>query len=226
MKAYRINCWHDLYENNKSREIETLTYFCQPNKIAGEGVGFMLMQPDGLELYGLFGFIKILASTAPKKQRGWLIRNGTALTPERMEALTRIPKAKWERALTFFSTPPMDWMTQDESDSPTTPRRHTSDSPTTPPGQAQGGNSPGLSTDLGLSTDSREREKERTAATVAEIEASRTQAGILLSQIRELAGRKGDLTLQERADLRKKRAALAKLQEKQAGGDFRPTKTA
>ncbi len=114
MKAWYFPQWDDLYESNKSRTVVTLTYFMQPNKLDGEGIGLLRMQPDWLELYGVLGFIKILASKSERAQRGWLVRGKTALTPQRMAALTGIPVPKIERALKFFSTPPMDWMAFDE----------------------------------------------------------------------------------------------------------------
>lgn len=50
--------------------------------------------------------------------------------------------------------------------------------------------------------------------------ASRTRAGALLAQIRDLEGRSDDLTLDERLNLQKKRAALKGVQDQQAAGEF------
>jgi hypothetical protein len=54
----------------------------------------------------------------------------------------------------------------------------------------------------------------------AQVQASRTRAGVLLSQIRELERQGEELTPEERSELRKKRAALKDLQKKQADGHF------
>ena len=76
------------------------------------------------------------------------------------------------------------------------------------------------------STPNKEREtpaapKSKTPApSSSAVLASRTRAGALLAQIRDLEGRSDDLTLDERLNLQKKRAALKGVQEEQAAGEF------
>lgn len=233
MQAYRIKGWNELYESNKSRDVETLTYFMQPNKLAGEGVGLMLMQPDGLELYGVFGFIKMLASTAPRAQRGWLIRNGTALTPERMAALTRIPAAKFERALEFFSTAPMDWIEQAECP-PGAPPGHRGGTAAAPSGhlvgtsRAEGGHvggsiSPRLKTDSTKTEDSTNKEIKRSGAGPEEAKQQARQFSALAKRRDELEGiGEEDRSAEDEAELKKVRGTLRRIQKKQAAGDFTP----
>ena len=68
----------------------------------------------------------------------------------------------------------------------------------------------------------KEREREREASP-AEVLSSRTRVGILLGQIRSLEFvRREDRSSDQREDLKKIRAELARLQKKQAEGDFKP----
>lgn len=224
MKAYHFKDWDELYENNSSRTVVSLTYFCQPNKLVGEGVGFMLMQPDGLELYGTLGFLKGLASTSNRTNRGWLVRNGTPMDALRMAMLTRLPQEKIQRALDFFSTAPMDWLLLDEwTDGKPSASHRQAIGPPSDSRKTGHGISAGLMTDKMMTEDStvpvlREREP-----SFARIQASRTQIGVLLGQIRGLEARKAMLDDAERVELRKKRRALKGLQDKQAAGDFSVT---
>lgn len=158
MKAWHIKHWDTLYESNSSRVVQTLSYFCQPNKLTGEGIGHMNMQPDGLELYGTLTWLKVLASTALKAQRGWLIRNGTPMDAARMAALLRIPQEKIQRALDFFSTTPMDWIEfADAPDSVLSANRQTPDRP------PSAGRRQNCKTDDEYSTDEEGTEEERVA---------------------------------------------------------------
>ncbi len=110
MKAYHIKQWDSLYETAVTRKIRTLTFYAKPNKLVGEGIGATLAQEDNAALLGTWVLIESLASTAPHGQRGWLVRNGTALTPARMAALTRVKPEHFERALVFFCLPEVDWL--------------------------------------------------------------------------------------------------------------------
>ena len=120
MKAYHIKQWDTLYETAETRKIRTLSYYAKSNKLVGEGIGLTLAQDDNVALLGTWVLIEALASTAPRDQRGWLVRNGTALTPPRMAALTRVEAKHFVRALEFFCRPEVAWLEQIElpGDSP------------------------------------------------------------------------------------------------------------
>ena len=111
MKAYHIKQWNTLYETASTRQVRTLTYYSKPIKFVGECIGHLFQQVDGLALYGTWTFVlESLAASATHDWRRWLIRNGTPLDAQRMSALTRVPQKDIERAIEFFSTPPMDWL--------------------------------------------------------------------------------------------------------------------
>ena len=143
-KAYHITHWDTHYETSNSRKIQNLTYYQKSNKLVGEGIGATLQHEHNLALIGTWALIEALASTSTQKLRGWLIRNGTALTAARMAALTRVDTVHFERALEWFSRPEIGWLELKETadvsgDSPTNPPpeqddgRLSGDSPTNPP---------------------------------------------------------------------------------------------
>ena len=110
MKAYHIVHWDSLYETANSRKVATLTYYQKPNKLVGEGIGATLMHPQNVALLGTWTLIEALASTSPRGERGWLVRNGSALTADRMAALTRVDAEHFALALAHFSKPEIGWL--------------------------------------------------------------------------------------------------------------------
>lgn len=133
MNAYRIKQWDEWYESGESRKIKRLTFYSKPNKLVGEGIGLTLAQEDNLELLGTWALLEAIASTSERLLRGWLVRNGTALTPERLHALLpTVPARAFERALQHFSQPSVDWLVLAEI-------------PGTPPEKAPDGKTPGES---------------------------------------------------------------------------------
>lgn len=133
-KAYHIVHWDSLYETHESRKIRTLAFYSKPNKLVGEGIGLTLQEPDNVALLGTWALLEALASTSAREQRGWLIRNGTALTAARMAALVRVEVHHFERALEWFSRPEIGWLEEVETD------LISGDSPGNPAG---GGKTPG-----------------------------------------------------------------------------------
>lgn len=148
MKAFHIAQWDTLYETSASRKVTTLSYYSKPNKLVGEGIGITLQDPHNVALLGTWALIEALASTAPRHQRGWLVRGGTALTPARMAALTRVDEEHFDRALKHFCRPEIGWLELGElpGDSPTnppTPGELPGDSPDTLPLKSEGEKLPG-----------------------------------------------------------------------------------
>lgn len=109
-KAYHIVHWDTLYETCETRKIRTLTFYAKPNKLIGEGIGLTLQEADNVALLGTWALIEALASTSAREQRGWLIRNGSALTAARMASLVRVDVKHFERALEWFSRPEIGWL--------------------------------------------------------------------------------------------------------------------
>lgn len=172
-KAYHITHWDSHYETSNSRKIQNLTYYQKSNKLVGEGIGATLQHEHNLALIGTWALIEALASTSTQKLRGWLIRNGTALTAARMAALTRVDAVHFERALEWFSRPEIGWLELKETaavsgDSPTNPPpepdsgRLSGDSPTNPPQERE----------RERGTLERENREEREALTLAAARAS------------------------------------------------------
>lgn len=222
--AYRFKDWDTTYENDRSRAINALSYYCQPNKLVGEGIGMMLMEADGLEMYGVLGFLKALASTAPREWRGWLVRNGSVMDARRMSALTHIPMEKIERALRFFSTAPMDWLVLEVW--PPLPKRRGGVNVTGEGREKDGSILTGLSTDKGLSTDDQQQSNKqngRFASAEAAAEAQKRQFGAVKSRIEDLERvSEDDRTPEQEAELKKMRGVLKAIQKKQRAGDFTP----
>lgn len=233
MKAYHFKDWLTIYENNKSREVGQLSYFLHPNKLVGEGIGFTKMQPDGLELFGTLMFLKCVASTSqPTRWRGWFVRNGSVMDAMRIAALAGIPVAKVERALTFFSTTPMDWILHEEwpGDTATTRGGHLGDTATTRGGEREGRKSAltELLTEVrtDLLTDSLKKEikkkgeefdpKESRARQTAQYAAAAARLQKLVAVPEE------DRTEAEAEEIKKTRRMLNAIQKKQVAGDFSP----
>jgi len=108
-KVYYIKDW-DLYESSESRKVKKLTFYSKQNKLDGEGIGFTLQQDDNVALLGTWTLIETLASKSERAWRGWLVRNGTALTAPRMAALTRVDVKHFIRALEHFTSAEVGWL--------------------------------------------------------------------------------------------------------------------
>lgn len=231
-KAYHFKDWGTIFENNKSREVDNLTYFLQPNKLVGEGLGYTKMQPDGLELMGTYMFLKCVASTAPKKWRGWFVRNGSVMDAVRIAALSGIPVEKVERALTFFSTPPMDWLQHEEWPGDTTAARGRQPGDTTAARKCPAGveNSAltevltDVSTDVLTEPEEREREEKGLRIDPKEAKARQTaQFAAANARLQKLeAVPRDERSEEQRMDLKKMRALINAIQKKQAANDFTP----
>ncbi|MDX1985003.1 MAG: hypothetical protein SFV51_32325, partial [Bryobacteraceae bacterium] len=200
-------------------------------KLVGEGLGFTKMQPDGLELMGTLMFLKSVASTAPVQWRGWFVRNGSVMDATRIAALAGIPVAKVERALTFFSTPPMDWLLFEEwpGDTASARGRHSGDTASARGRQAEGGKSAltEVLTDVrtDLLTDPKEREREEKAELDGkELRARQTaQFAAANARLQKLeAVSRDERTPEQRAEIKKTRDVINAIQRKQARGDFAP----
>lgn len=218
MKAYHIKDWARIYENNKSREVETLAYFLHPNKLVGECLGLTKMQPDGLELLGTLMLLKCVASTSqPVRWRGWFVRNGTVMDALRIAALTGIPEEKIQRALTFFSTAPMDWLLHEEWPGDTSSARS---------GHPEGSKSAltDVLTDKVLTDCTEEREREGSEESrKTDRENQRTQFVAARARLQKLeAVPEQDQDAAHRAEIKKNRATISAIQKKQAAGDFSP----
>ena len=219
MEAYRVKQWDQVHETHESRKIKRLPYVAMPNKQDGLGFRHTVHQEDAEGLLAAWYLILQVASRGSPGVRGWLVRGSKPLTACDLGVMTGLAKETFERALEFFVAPPADWLEIAEfAGLPA--------GAAALPGQSAGlpadaaGKAPLYSTVLySTSTDKREK---GAGARMADVSASRTQVGALLAQIKKIEAQGGDLTGEERGELRKKRALLARLQKKQAAGDFTP----
>lgn len=108
MKLYRISNWSKIFENNRSRSIEKLTWVAIPNHHDGENFAAIMQHPDGAIIYAAWMLIVQVASRC--RPRGVLVRpDGTPLTPESLNLKTRAPASWFATALQYIETQ-TDWM--------------------------------------------------------------------------------------------------------------------
>ena len=51
----RIKDWSEHFENNRTRELKSLTFVCIPNKLDGDGYTELIDHPNGISHYGAWG---------------------------------------------------------------------------------------------------------------------------------------------------------------------------
>lgn len=216
MRALRVAQWCDAHETSESRKILNLPWYRKPNKHDGRGYRRMAAQEDREALYGAWIAILDVVCKGPRAVRGWLVRDAKPLDAEALADMTGFRQTVFERALVFFKEEPMCWLVEDEF-SPATLGASAG-----PSGESPGtlGATAGV---LGKSSGQRrgeERREDQGKKKGGGVAASRTQFAALRAEISELEKRYDDLTIEERSNLRKKRADLKALQARQAKGDF------
>lgn len=96
MGVYQIVAWDRHYENSRSRDVDQCSFVCVPNKQHGMGFKYIMAEPDGPSIYGIWNLILGLCSQQrlhydPNKppdangkkvilfpRDGWLTVNGLA----------------------------------------------------------------------------------------------------------------------------------------------------
>jgi hypothetical protein len=247
MKAYHIKDWDRDRENSDTRRYQDLLWFRNKVKLLGEGLGHTLGQPDkqGPFLYGMFKILEQIAAAGRQGDRGWLVRNGSALDADRMGNLVRLPTTYFTEALKFFSTAPMDWLELADfpvkesprnpgvaADDPDTARTPRGESPRNPgvaaddPDTARRNSTTGERTNVRLRTNDQKRERERIDGGFASKgEARKAQLQQFASaqaRKRELEGLTEELSQDQEEEMKKMRALVKAIQKKQRGGDFTP----
>ena len=241
MKAYHIRDWDTDRENWETRKYAELLWFRSKVKLLGEGFGHTLNQPDGRgpHLYGMFKIIEQIAASGRRQERGWLIRNGTALDAQRMANLMRLPQTFFEEALAFFSTPPMNWLeagdwtapspadSRPDASGPESSRRLSGKSPADSRPDASGPevirrNSASNERTYEHTNELRDNNKGR-CASLEEKKDQRAQFAALAARRQELeAEAEGDRSPEVKVELREVKGRMRSLQKKQAAGDFTP----
>ncbi len=110
---YRIRNWDANFENNKSRERAQCSFVCMPNKQDGHGLTYILTEPDGAAIFGVWCLI-LQACSRQKKREGWLTVDGHQTgTPWALDDLALRWRRKPEeikRALDFVCSPKINWV--------------------------------------------------------------------------------------------------------------------
>jgi hypothetical protein len=118
VKTYRVKDWNENFENNKSRERETCSYVCVPNKQHGLGFARIMAEPDGAAIYGVWQLILGACSQQKKVdgkgREGWLTHDGhqtgTAWAPDDLAVKFRRPESEIVRALEVLSSEKVGWL--------------------------------------------------------------------------------------------------------------------
>jgi hypothetical protein len=114
MIIYQILGWNDHFENNKSRERESCSFVCVPNKQDGMGFTRIMAEKDGASIYGIWILLLGIASRQSKPRAGWLTENGhqtgSALALSDFAILWRRSESEIERAINFLCSPKIGWL--------------------------------------------------------------------------------------------------------------------
>lgn len=103
MNCYRIKNWNDVYENNRTRELQDLKWFPCPVKLSGDGYTLIMNEKDGPAIFGAWiACTEVAASCDP---RGLLIRSaGIPHDAASIARQTRMPVKIINRTLSFCMT--------------------------------------------------------------------------------------------------------------------------
>ena len=108
MKFYSIRNWAALFENNRSRTVDKLTWVAIPNRHDGENYSALITSKDGAEIFAAWVLVIQVASKC--QPRGSLLRgDGKPHDPASLSLKTRAP-AKWfEKCLSYLELN-TDWL--------------------------------------------------------------------------------------------------------------------
>ncbi len=97
----RICNWSEVFENNRSRAIENLSWVSIPNKHDGEGYATVMAHKDSAEIFAAWILMVQLASRVSKVRRdGSLVRpDGTPTSIAAMAVKTRVPEDWFRKAI-------------------------------------------------------------------------------------------------------------------------------
>lgn len=250
MKAYHVVHWDRAHETAESRKLARLPWVAKPTKHDGLGFRQVSMQPDRNDLYAAWCLILEVAAKAPRGLRGWLVRDGKALSPVELQLMTGFEKELFEKAFKFFAQEAMGWLElaelpeerlklAEKEESPAGSAGRPGDSPATPgaspalplvhvvqdstgrTGDPRGNNNGGQAGGAGPAPGvSPGGSAPKRASAGSAVAASRTQFAALTAKIKDLEQRSEELTGAERSELVKKRAALEVLKSNQEAGKF------
>jgi hypothetical protein len=114
MKAYRIKQWDECHETHESRKLTFCAWVPIPNKHDGLSFSLLKGQENRAELYCAWVLMLQIASKGRKGARGWLARNGRALSVVDMALMTGFPQSMFEAAIEFFMREEIAWLVQED----------------------------------------------------------------------------------------------------------------
>jgi hypothetical protein len=107
-KLYKIRDWETLFENNRSRKIDALTWVPIPNRHDGENFSMIMQHPGGAMIFS--AWILMLQVASKCVPRGTLLKtNRQPHTPESLSAKCRCPAVWFETAFEFLERQ-TDWL--------------------------------------------------------------------------------------------------------------------
>ena len=114
MSIYQIRNWESCFETAKSKTYSNCTHAYIPNKQTGIGFTWILSQPDGAAIIGIWCLIVEACSLQPKPRRGYLTDTGR---PDGKPWTAAILALRWrrkpeeiQRALDVVSSEGVDWI--------------------------------------------------------------------------------------------------------------------
>lgn len=121
----QVKDWDDNFENNKSRERDQCSFVCVPNKQDGMGLVWILSEPDGAAIYGIWNLIIGACSRQSRPRHGYLTDNGRAdgcpWTVDDMALRWRRPPSEIQRSIDVLLSPKVGWIIDLGVDAPEVP---------------------------------------------------------------------------------------------------------
>lgn len=112
MKLYSIRNWDAIYENNRSRQIERLSWVPFPNKHDGENYTKIMRHPDGAMIFS--GFVLMVQIASKCCPRGVLIKgNGEPHNVTSMSLKSQAPDVWFKTSIEYLETN-TDWLISQE----------------------------------------------------------------------------------------------------------------
>lgn len=106
--------WDLHFENDRSRTRDRCSWLCVPNKQHGMGFSYLMKEPDGTAIYGMFHLILGACSQQRKPRQGYLTDDGTATgqpwTADDLFVKFRRPPEEINRAIEVLISKKIGWL--------------------------------------------------------------------------------------------------------------------
>ena len=108
---YKIANWHALYESREShRTAGPLKWIPVPTKTDGLGFGLLRQHRNSVKLLAAWYLLLGIAAKQDKESRGFIARDGVALTSDDLELMTGFPAEIFSAAFEFFTQSKQGWL--------------------------------------------------------------------------------------------------------------------